>query len=78
MTTAAVSPEMQERQRTMFGCLPADLDALVAEHGGPRMIAMSMLSDAQEMIERGDHERARQTINRAKYLIGKHTSDGAR
>jgi hypothetical protein len=33
------------------------------------MIAMSMLSDAQEEIERGMQERARQTVNRAKWVI---------
>jgi hypothetical protein len=32
-------------------------------------IAMSQLSDAQEEIERGMLEEARQTINRAKYLL---------
>ena len=34
------------------------------------MAAVSQLSDSQEMIERGDVEEARKTINRAKLLIG--------
>jgi hypothetical protein len=35
---------------------------------------MSMLSDAQELIERGENDKARQAINRAKYLIDKNRS----
>lgn len=37
--------------------------------GGGAMVVMSILSDAQEEIEFGQVEDARQTINRAKFLI---------
>jgi hypothetical protein len=57
-----------------YGCLEKDLRAsiensLTFKHSGPGMIAMSMLSDAQEEIERNMNEQARQTINRAKWVI---------
>lgn len=34
-----------------------------------KMMVMGMLSDVQEMIERGLHEDARQTLNRAKWVV---------
>lgn len=37
-----------------------------------KMLLMSMLSDVQEMNERGMVEEARQTLNRAKWLIREH------
>jgi len=37
--------------------------------GGHFMLAMSILSDAQECIACGMHDRARQYINRAKYVM---------
>ena len=37
-----------------------------------KMLLMSMLSDVQEMIERGMNEEARLTLNRAKWLIREH------
>jgi len=33
------------------------------------MLAMSILSDAQEELSRGEKEIARQYINRAKFII---------
>lgn len=39
------------------------------------MVSLSMLSDSQEMIERGEGERARQAINRAKWVIGEVRSE---
>ena len=41
-------------------------------NGDDKMLAMSMLSDVQEMIERGMNEEARLTLNRAKWLIREH------
>ncbi len=43
--------------------------------GSVRMIAMSMLSDAQEMIERNLNEIARQEINKAKWIISTYLKD---
>jgi len=56
-------------QRRMFGCTSEELESIVdAQH--PRLeIALSVLSDAQELIERGQAENARQAINKAKYMI---------
>jgi hypothetical protein len=47
-------------------------DASEAHFGDDKMLAMSMLSDVQEMIERGLDEEARLTLNRAKWLIREH------
>jgi basic membrane lipoprotein Med (substrate-binding protein (PBP1-ABC) superfamily) len=40
--------------------------------GDDKMLLMSMLSDVQEMIERGMNEEARLTLNRAKWLAREH------
>lgn len=72
--------DQEDRQRAMFGCTQAELEATLEEHApmlGPhpaRFMAVSMLSDAQELLERGQNERARQAINRAKFLIMQETS----
>ena len=39
------------------------------------MVAMSQLSDAQELIAMGHQEEARQTINRAKWIISMKLKD---
>ena len=58
----------------MFGMPKEWLDELMADWrdhmmGGLTMLAMSMLSDAQECIAIGQDNTARQYINRAKYVI---------
>ncbi len=65
---------MKERQLNMFGMPKEWLDELMDDWrdpmmGGLQMLAMSMLSDAQERIALGDGNTARQYINRAKYVI---------
>lgn len=53
-----------------FGCTKAAIDAAIAKGlGHPMMLAMSMMSDAQELLERGLLEEARQVLNRAKYVV---------
>jgi hypothetical protein len=66
-----VETERETIQRRLFGCLSKDIERAVLESlSGNRLeVAVSMLSNAQEQIERGLTERARQAINRAKYLI---------
>ena len=72
-----------EQEETMFGCrlgefMDSVTDSLTfrfaeEDHGEKTAfarVAMSLLSDAQEEIVRGMHEDARQTINRAKFLLG--------
>ena len=58
----------------MYGMPKEWLDELMADWqeplmGGLTMLAMSILSDAQECIAIGRHDTARQYINRAKYVI---------
>ena len=83
MTTAIYNSltEQEKRQVRMFGCTEAQMreaveQSLTFRFTGPGMMAMSILSDAQEMIntEYGevDYMRAedsRQAINRAKWII---------
>ena len=83
MTTATYNTltEQEKRQVRMFGCTEAQMreaieESLTFRFSGPAMMAMSILSDAQEMIntEYGevDYMRAedsRQAINRAKWII---------
>lgn len=66
-----------EREIAMFGCAKSTLDEVAANaqawdwgcERGVKSIALSILSDAQEFVELGEGERARQQINRAKYLL---------
>jgi len=69
-----------EREIKMFGCEVQVLEFFEKDAIGPEphrryqdhaSAAMSWLSDAQEMILRGDVELARQVINRAKWLLEK-------
>ncbi len=55
----------------MFGTKIYTLDAAIEESHDRLMLAMQMLSDAQEEMHRGtnDSELARQFINRAKHVI---------
>jgi hypothetical protein len=83
MTTAIYSglTEQEKRQVRMFGCTETQMreaveDSLTFRFSGPAMMAMSILSDAQEMIntEYGEvdsmrAEDGRQAINRAKWII---------
>jgi hypothetical protein len=67
------------REITMFGCTTNELKQMVADsitaralgpHDGPLMIAMSLLSDAQELLAmRPTDDGIRQRMNAAKYLI---------
>lgn len=64
----------EEKQTLMYGCPQEWIDELIEDYseplmGGLQMLAMSMLSDAQERIALGDGNTARQYINRAKYVI---------
>jgi len=65
-------------QQNRYGCLPEDLDYYINDSGmmlnkedaiGATMVAASILSDAQEMIEQGRNKQAIQFINRAKYVL---------
>lgn len=56
-----------KRQLSMFGCYEQDIRE--GCHDRPSMYVLSVLSDAQELIALGEKERARQLINRAKFVI---------
>ena len=65
---------------TMYGMPKEWLDELVDDWqeplmGGLPMLAMSILSDAQECIAIGRYDTARQYINRAKYVIHQWKTD---
>lgn len=64
----------EKRQVTMFGCTEAQMrdaveESLTFRFAGPAMFAMSLMSDAQEEILRELDEDARQTLNRAKWIL---------
>ena len=73
--------ESQKRDIRMYGCTEAEMreaveQSLTFRHSGPAMMAASIMSDAQEMIntEYGEvdymrAEDARQALNRAKWIL---------
>jgi hypothetical protein len=67
----------KEQLTKVYGCDLARFDESVEKSttfrfSGVGMVAISILSDVQEMIAHGDEEGARQAINRVKHLIDKH------
>lgn len=83
MTTAIYNSltEQQKREVRMYGCTEAQMREAVEQSitfrfSGPAMMAASLMSDAQEMIntEYGEvdfnrAEDARQCLNRAKWIL---------
>lgn len=72
--------EAMQREQQMFGCVIADFkesleDSFTFRVSGPAMIAMSLMSDAQEEMEHGSLESARQTLNRAKWVLSEYVMD---
>jgi len=65
--------EKDNQYMVMYGCTQDDMVAMMNEPmnfiGGHYMLAMSILSDAQERIALGHGDIARQYINRAKYVM---------
>jgi hypothetical protein len=63
---------MQNSQIKMFGCTIEDLEVMLDDSiCNPEMLAMSILSDAQEAMAFGDTKTTRQFINRAKWILSK-------
>jgi hypothetical protein len=61
------------REIRCFGCTVAQMretieQSLTFRFSGPAMMAMSLMSDAQEQIG-GQHGDPRQTLNRAKWIL---------
>jgi hypothetical protein len=70
----------QDRERSMYGCSMADFkesleDSFTFRVSGPAMCAMSLMSDAQEEMTHGMVENARQTLNRAKWILSEYVMD---
>ena len=73
--------EQQKREVRMYGCTEAQMreaveQSLTYRFSGPAMMAASLMSDAQELIntEYGEvdfnrAEDARKTLNRAKWIL---------
>ena len=64
----------------MYGCQIAHFkesleDSFTFKCSGPAMCAMSLMSDAQEEMSHGMVENARQTINRAKWVLSEYVMD---
>ena len=56
----------------IFGCDgEAFLETVAKSISGPPMAAMSVLSDAQELLALGEPEAARKEINKAKLIIAR-------
>lgn len=65
-------------ENVMFGCSEVELRQAIEESlyvkagvGGHAMLAMAILSDAQEVLE-FDPDKARQFINKAKFIIAEY------
>ena len=85
MTTAVYQAltESERREVRMYGCTQAQMreaveQSLTYRFSGPVMYAMSMMSDAQEMVAYGPYdgdtlanimEDQRQLLNRAKWIL---------
>ena len=75
MTTAIYSAltDQEKRQVSMFGCTESQMreaveDSLTFRFQGAAFMAASLISDAQEEMK-WDSENARQTLNRAKWIL---------
>ena len=66
---------ISEFDQQCYGC---DIQEFIAQIkgsamyqlGGAGMVVAGMMSDAQEELQMGANERARQTLNRAKAVLG--------
>lgn len=61
-------------EKNMYGCSIVDFresmeDSITFKVSGPEMIVASLMSDAQEELAHGLREFARQTLNRAKWVL---------
>jgi len=75
--------EQERREVRMYGCTEAQMreaveQSLTFRFTGPAMMAMSLMSDCQEMVSYGPYdgdtlanilEDQRQTLNRAKWIL---------
>ena len=77
--------EQEKRQVRMYGCTEAEMREAVEQSitfrfSGPAMMAMSLMSDCQEMVAYNEPdantlEDQRQTLNRAKWILSTYLMD---
>ena len=78
--TKAVERDMQrQREIKMYGCTEADLrnsveTSITFKFSGAAMVAASVMSDCQELLEMGGQsastrEQVRQMLNQAKWIL---------
>jgi hypothetical protein len=66
--------EMTEFEKNCYGMTEADIreeymNSITARCSGLEMVAMGVLSDAQELMAMGSTEAARKNINIAKFIL---------
>ena len=77
MKMSSIKNFTEQTQINAFGCLEADLDLMI-EHAlfdDATMMAMSAISDAQELMKMDNTQEARQYMNRAKYYLWRKRND---
>jgi hypothetical protein len=65
---------MTEFEKNCYGMTEEDIreqymNSITAKFSGLEMVAMSVLSDAQELMAMGSNESARKNINIAKFIL---------
>ena len=65
---------MTEFEKNCYGISEAEIrvqymQSITAKFSGLEMVAMSVLSDAQELMAMGATEQSRKTINIAKFIL---------
>jgi hypothetical protein len=68
--------DVQKREVRMYGVTEYGMREAVEQRlrmTTPTMLAASIMSDAQELMETGDIEDARQALNRAKWILFEYT-----
>ena len=82
--------ERQKREVRMYGCTETEMREAVEESitfriSGPAMVAMSLMSDAQEIVNFGPYDGARltnvmethrQMLNQAKWILATYCMKG--
>ena len=71
---------MTEFEEQCYGISQADIErhymqSLTAKLSGLEMVVMSVLSDAQELMDFGEAEQARKQINIAKFILSNMMED---
>jgi hypothetical protein len=66
--------EMTDFEKNCYGMTEADIreeymNSITAKFSGLEMVAMGVLSDAQELMAMGRAESARKNINIAKFIL---------